>query len=212
MRQELRLSSGTGHEPGEMRPGGRTARNREAVCRATLRELATRDYAGLTVESVAEQAGVHKTTVYRRWGGVDGLIVDALQYAVDDDWQPDLTGTVDGNLLRFARIALDSFTDPETGPTHAAVVAAAFQSERAIDAVHSFFADRFGRASAIVEAAIERRELPPNTDAVGVIRCVMAPIYFRLFISREQVDEADVEQAVQAALAAARAGTFGIPE
>lgn len=193
---------------GEIRPGGRTARNRDAVCKATLRELAERGYSALTVEAVAERAGVHKTTVYRRWGGVDGLIVDALQFAVDDDWQPWLGGTVEENLLDLARVALRSFTDPETGPTHTAVVAAAFQSEDAIQAVHDFFADRFGRATAIVTQAIERGEILAGTDPFSVIRAVMAPIYFRLFISREPVNDTDVSRSVQAALAAAQAGVF----
>jgi AcrR family transcriptional regulator len=209
IRQELRLMASE-LEPGEVRPGGRTARNREAVCRATLRELAERGYAGLTVEGVAERAGVHKTTVYRRWGGVDGLVVDALQYAVDDDWQPDTSGTVEDNLLELANVALDSFTDPETGPTHTAVVAAAFQSNDAIDAVHGFFADRFGRSSAIIAAAIERSELPGDTDPLLVVRAVMAPIYFRLFISREPVGATEIREAVFAALAAARAGVFRV--
>jgi AcrR family transcriptional regulator len=198
----------TQQEPGEVRPGGRTAKTRDAVCRATLRVLAEYGYSGLTVELVADRAGVHKTTVYRRWGGVDGLVVDALQYAIDDDWSPDLSGTVDENLHRFAQDALGAFTDPETGPTHTAVVAAAFQSERAIDAVHNFFADRFGRAARIVETGIACGELPESTQPVSVVRALIAPIYFRLFISRESVTDGDLVQAVQAALAAARAGVF----
>ncbi len=195
-------------QPGQVRPGGRTARNREAVCRATLLELAERGYAALTVENVAERAGVHKTTVYRRWGGVHGLVVDSLQFAIDDDWQPDLSGTVEENLLDHARVALDAFLDAEIGPTHTAVVAAAFQSTEAIEAVHAFFADRFGRAASIITTAIENGELPPETDSIAVIRAVMAPIYFRLFISREGVSDGDLQQAVQAAVASARAGVF----
>lgn len=195
---------------GQVRPGGRTARNREAVCTAALHELAEHGYGGLTVEGVADRAGVHKTTVYRRWGGVDGLIVDALAFAVDDDWQPDLDGTVEENLLKMARVALQSFTDPETGPTHTAVVAAAFESRDATEAVRGFFADRFGRAAAIVEQAIERGELPPGIDAVAVVRAVMAPIYFRMFISREPVDDRDLHQAVFAAVSAARDGVYRV--
>jgi AcrR family transcriptional regulator len=199
---------GNDRQPGETRPGGRTARNREAVCRATLLELAGHGYSALTVEAVAERAGVHKTTVYRRWGGVDGLVVDALQFAIDDDWQPDLSGSVEENLLDHVRVALDAFRDPEIGPTHTAVVAAAFQSSEAIEAVHAFFADRFGRAASIITTAIERGELPAETEPVAVIRAVMAPIYFRLFISRETVTETDLHESVLAAVAAARAGAF----
>jgi AcrR family transcriptional regulator len=200
--------SGEYENAGAIRPGGRTARTRQAVCRATLGLLAEQGYAGLSVEAVAERSGVHKSTIYRRWGGVDGLIVDALSLAVDDEWQPDVSSDVRSNLLSFARVALESFSDPEYGPTHTAVVAAAFQSDRAVDAVHAFFADRFGRAAVIVERGIELGEVPGGTDSVAVIRALMAPIYFRLFISRESVSDHDLVQAVDVALASARAGIF----
>ncbi len=84
--------------PGGRRPGGRTARNRAAVVEATLAELARCGYSGLTVENVAERSGVHKTTVYRRWGGVDGLIVDALHAAGEDVWAAPDTGALDTDL------------------------------------------------------------------------------------------------------------------
>lgn len=193
---------------GLLRPGGRTARTRDAVAHATLRELAEHGYETLTVERVAERAGVHKSTVYRRWGGVDGLIVDALAFAVDDDWRPSTAGSVEENLRGLARDAIQAFTDPDTGPTHTAVVAVAFRSVRATGAVQAFFDDRFGRAAEIVWAAIERGELLRGTDPEAVIRAVMAPVYFRMFISRESVTEHEIDEAVRAAVAAARAGVF----
>ena len=54
--------------PRTTRPGGRTARTGAAVLAAAIEELSARDYADISVESIAARAGVHKTTVYRRWG------------------------------------------------------------------------------------------------------------------------------------------------
>ena len=61
--------------PGTIRPGGRTARVAESVFAAAIAELAERDFADISIESIAERAGVHKTTVYRRWGSTPGLVV-----------------------------------------------------------------------------------------------------------------------------------------
>src|SRR5690349_18554003 len=91
------MDDNLGRLPGR-RPGGRTARVREAVLDATLAELAGRGYAGLTVEGVAARSGVHKTTVYRRWGGVEGLIADALDRGSRLPWPVPDTGTVRGDL------------------------------------------------------------------------------------------------------------------
>jgi len=49
---------------------------------AVVAELAENGYAGTTVERVAQRAGIAKTTIYRRWAGLDGLL------AVDPDDEP----------------------------------------------------------------------------------------------------------------------------
>ena len=60
------------------RPGGRTARIRAAVLEATVSALIEHGYDGLTMERIADRAGVNKTTLYRRWGSRAGLVVDAV--------------------------------------------------------------------------------------------------------------------------------------
>src|SRR5512132_695784 len=86
------------HRARPRRPGGRSARVRAAVLRATIAELLRTGYAGLSVEAVADRAGVHKTTVYRRWGTLQQLVTDALLAHVSAKVpQPD-TGTLRSDL------------------------------------------------------------------------------------------------------------------
>ncbi len=49
-----------------------------AIIDATIDLLADHGYLGLSIEAIASQAGVAKTTVYRRWPGKDELVLDAL--------------------------------------------------------------------------------------------------------------------------------------
>jgi hypothetical protein len=56
-----------------------------------------------------------------------------------------------------------------------------------------FWADRLGRAHAIVSRAADRGELPDGTDPVAVIDLLAGPIYLRRFIqgrpmSRDEID------------------------
>ncbi|WP_344284002.1 TetR/AcrR family transcriptional regulator, partial [Actinomadura napierensis] len=176
--------------PGTVRPGGRTARVRAAVREATLAELAGRGYAGFTVEGVASRSGVHKTTLYRRWANADGLIADALDLAAGEPWPVPDTGTLDGDLHALAGLVLTGFTDPEAGPVARAFVQAAAQSPDAARALHRFFARRHEQSAAIVARAIERGEAPAGTDRAEVVRLAVAPLYYRLFVSGEPVDEA----------------------
>ncbi|WP_348529505.1 helix-turn-helix domain-containing protein, partial [Nocardia brasiliensis] len=45
---------------------------------AVRAELTEHGYDALTVDTVAARAGVHRTTVYRRWRDVAGLITDVF--------------------------------------------------------------------------------------------------------------------------------------
>ncbi|GHG44972.1 TetR/AcrR family transcriptional regulator [Streptomyces griseocarneus] len=194
--------------PGTVRPGGRTARTRAAVRDAVLAGLVEHGYPGLTIEYVAEHSGVHKTTLYRRWGGVEGLVADALDFAGEDSWTPPDTGSLEGDLRALALEIVETFTDPAGAAAPTAFIAAAFQSERAADALRGFYAERFSRCAPLVERAVERGEAPPGTDAGAVVRAVSAPVFLRLFITREPLDAATAHQAADAALAAIRAGTY----
>ncbi|MFI7610690.1 TetR/AcrR family transcriptional regulator [Nonomuraea terrae] len=190
------------------RPGGRSARVRDAVRQATLAELAEHGYTGLTVENVAERSGVHKTTVYRRWGGVEGLISDALELAGEEPWPIPDTGSIEGDLRGIVRLVRNGFDDPELGPVSSAFVAAAIQDPAAARALHDFFAARHEQSAEVVRRAIERGELPDVVDPSEVIRVAVAPVYYRLFVAHEPVSEHDADRAVAAALAAARAGVL----
>ena len=187
------------------RPGGRSARVRDAVLAATYAELAEHGYPALTVDAVATRAGVHKTTVYRRWGSVDDLLADALDQTRDTPWPLPDTGTVEGDLIAITTEVAEAFGD---GAVPTAVVAAAFQSPRAADALRGFYAARQAQAAEVVVRAVERGELPAGVDPVDVVRTACAPLYYRVFITREPVDVAVAERAARASLAAARAGVI----
>ncbi|MFB9391126.1 TetR/AcrR family transcriptional regulator C-terminal ligand-binding domain-containing protein [Streptomyces coeruleoprunus] len=198
--------------PGTRRPGGRTARTRAAVRDAVLTGLAEHGYPGLTVEYVAEHSGVHKTTLYRRWGGVEGLVADALDLAGEDTWSPPDTGSLEGDLRALAREVCDAFADAADAAAPTAFIAAAFQSDRAADALRAFYAERFSRCEAVVARAVARGEAPADTDAGAVVRAVSAPLFLRLFVTREPIGTALADQSATAVLAAVRAGAFSAEE
>ncbi|MFG2865305.1 TetR/AcrR family transcriptional regulator C-terminal ligand-binding domain-containing protein [Streptomyces sioyaensis] len=229
---DRRTTDGSAPAPGTRRPGGRTARTRAAVRDAVLAGLTEHGYPGLTVEYVAEHSGVHKTTLYRRWKDIEGLVADALDLAGEDEWTPPDTGSLEGDLRALAREVVASFADPAVAASGSAMIAAGFQSERAAAALRGYYTERFARCEAIVERAVLRGELPAPPEAVpgppagtrvhtasdtaasgaidagALVRSVSAPLFFRLFITREPVEAAHADQAAAATLAAARAGAF----
>jgi AcrR family transcriptional regulator len=190
------------------RPGGRTARTRAAVLDATVAELAAHGYGALTVEQVAARAGVHKTTLYRRWGGKEGLVADAVEtFAAAEVELPD-TGSVDEDLRRWARSILATLTARDSGAVVRALFRGAGESPELHDLRRRFYRTRSAMVVPIVQRAVERGQLPPGTDATEVIKQVGAPLYYRLLIIEEPLTVAAADLAAAAAVAAARAGVF----
>jgi hypothetical protein len=86
------------------------------------------------------------------------------------------------------------------------LIAAGVQNPRAAQVLHDFFQARNDQAAEAVRHAVERGELPADTDPVEVIRALGAPFYYRMLVTHEPVGDALVEQAATAAIAAAKAG------
>jgi AcrR family transcriptional regulator len=192
--------------PGTLRPGGRTARTREAVLRAVIDELSDNGYAGATVERVAERADVAKTTIYRRWGSIDGLLADFMaDRAARDIPVPD-EGGLDADLNALARDVVASLSHPAVRAALGAMVTEATADPAARTVLSRFLGSRVAAMAVIVDRAVARGELPPGTDAAGVIGTVTAVIYYRLYILGDDATQSVAASAAATAVAAARAG------
>lgn len=186
------------------RPGGRTARIRDQVLAAVQAELTENGYDALTVDTVAARAGVHRTTVYRRWRDAGGLIADLFTAASGLDWYPRDTGSLCGDLTALNREIHDSFT--EESSIAMALIAVSFRSEDAARALRQLWDGRYDQCEIVVERAIRRGEIPPGTEARALLIAATAPVYHQLVLLRTP---ADPERAARAAVLAAQGGAFG---
>ncbi|MES4902961.1 MULTISPECIES: TetR/AcrR family transcriptional regulator [unclassified Streptomyces] len=192
--------------PTQRRPGGRTARIRAQVLDAVRAELGEHGYDGLTTDAVAARAGVHRTTVYRRWGDVGGLLADVLDAAGDDNWQPPDTGSLQGDLTALNEEIQAALTAQP--PIVAALIAASFRSEQAAQAQQRLWEDRYARCEVVVSRAVRRGELPPGIDARRLLIAATAPLYHHLVLLRTPPDPRLPGDAARTAALAAAAGAF----
>ena len=85
--------------PTKRRPGRpRDPRIDEAVLRATRELLGDLGYQRLTYDAVAQQAGVHRPAVYRRWPTKLHLVLDACKDAVETSLAFPESGGFEENL------------------------------------------------------------------------------------------------------------------
>lgn len=180
-----------------VRPPGRGPKVRAAVLAATLAELADTGYAALTIDNIARRAGVHKTTIYRRWADRESLVADVLGERIALDFPIPDTGSVQGDLRQLAQ----AFVAWVSGPTGRMIFAAVYSDAARIPGISDVRRELFEygprRAAVVIERAIERGELPAGTDPAAMLRALIAPIYFRLTVTAEPVDPAAADQAAQ---------------
>jgi len=95
------------------RPGGRTARNRDAVFRAVRELMAEQATQQVAIADVAARSGVHQTTIYRRWKTPAALALDVAMAGLSQRSPMPDTGTLRGDLLAFATRIAASIIRPD---------------------------------------------------------------------------------------------------
>jgi AcrR family transcriptional regulator len=165
--------------PDSKRP--RRTKTRELLLLAADRILRRDGYARLTMERVAGESGVAKTTLYRRWPTKAALCMDLyLDVASRELHDPD-TGNVADDLRQIANTVIHLQTRTVAGPALVGLIAEAQVNPGTRAAFLAEFADRRREISRLVlRRAIERGELRADTDIDLVIDALGGAVTFRL--------------------------------
>lgn len=173
---------------GEQRPGGRAARVRAAVLDATSAVLDERGYERLTVEEIATRAGVHKTTVYRRWPTKALLVEDATLAQAERNIPIPDTGTLLGDLQALGRAVAATIGADVGARRSRSIVAAAAASSDVATSLNAFWAERLSLTRPIVERAVARGEIPASTDPNLIVEALVGPLWMRLLLTGGPID------------------------
>ncbi|MBL9103224.1 MAG: TetR/AcrR family transcriptional regulator [Myxococcales bacterium] len=163
----------------------------ESLTRELFVEWAERGYAAISLERVAQRAGVGKAALYRRWPSKLAMVVDRLEaVGIAPEPLPD-TGALASDvramlaqlrrLLRHplvGRILPDLHAEMPRNPELAAAVRGRLQVERR------------RRGGELFTRAVTRGELPPDTDLELLSDAVAALLYWRLIVTRGRADDA----------------------
>ena len=168
------------------RPGGRSAEKRDAVLAATLDLLVELGPGGLSVAEVAKRAGVHETSIYRRWGTRERLALDAMAELSGELLPVPDTGNVRADLAAFGQELL-AYDESPLGKALIRTMAINDDDEATARVRTQFWDARFSECKVIIERAIERGEVPASADARFILEVFVAPIHTRALLTREAV-------------------------
>ena len=181
---------------GAQRPGGRAARVRTDVLAATAELLETVGYDELTYDEVAQRAGVHRTTVYRRWPTKPELVADAISVHSDGHVPIPETGSLRSDLRTFAFAVAANISSPGGARRSRSIVAGAATSEQLAARMNVLMTRRVALAESILDQAAARGEVAEDLDRRVYVEAVIAPIWFRLLLSGEPIDDTFLDAVV----------------
>ncbi|WP_052720358.1 TetR/AcrR family transcriptional regulator [Actinoplanes rectilineatus] len=162
---------------GNTRPGGRTARTREAVHAAVRELLAASPDTTIGLPEVAARAGVHPATVYRRWRTAEALLLDVAFTDVSERSPVPATGDLRADLLTYAHGLAEAVVRPGGLGLIRAYIAAMADPVLGLAGADALGRPRMEQFQAMLDAA-GAVELTP----VDVFEMIHSPLYIAAMI------------------------------
>jgi AcrR family transcriptional regulator len=154
-----------------------------AITDAVLDELADTGYGRLSMEAVARRAGVGKSALYRRWPSKQEMVMAVLaDFSLELATAPD-TGSLRDDLVGILRALMDWLTHPRFSRILPDLAAEGVRNPEVAEAVRTAIGEpRRAVGAAMLRRAVERGELPADTDLEMALDLIAAPVYWRLSV------------------------------
>ncbi|XGV94794.1 MAG: TetR/AcrR family transcriptional regulator [Leptolyngbya sp. BL-A-14] len=199
-------SNSQGRTPG--RPRSELAR--QSILQASYKLLQEKPIESISTQQIAAAAGVSTATLYRWWDTKEAVLLDAFLEAADQHLP--FRSEIDSPLERLREHARQGvhFLLSEDGRIMAKLIMA-IQDNEGLRQVFlaGFYEPRRNAARQVIRDAITASELPSGTDVETLIDGIYGPLYFRLFLGHQPLNESFALQAFQLAVTGARYQTQG---
>ena len=189
-------ASGSNGANGKRSPGRpRSEESRQSILRSTLKLLKQQGgFAELSIEAVAADANVGKTTVYRWWPSKGALAADAFFASAEEELQFPNTGSVQRDMKLQMRRVIRIFRS-DRGKVVAALLAGGQSDAELLEAFRErFLWPKRRQAYQTLQRGIDRGELPVTSDLDLILDALYGPIYMRFLIRHDQFDESFADE------------------
>ena len=171
----------------------------QSILTATMELMAEVGFAGVTVDAVAQRAGVGKATIYRRWQSKERLVLDAISASTEPAPVPD-TGSVAGDLREIYGRMAESLSQPESRSLLMAMVAQATVDDLVRDLLAALVSQRKEVSQAVLRRGIAEGALPADADLDLLIDLLGGAVVYRTCIAGHPVGPETVDRIVATVL------------
>ena len=165
-----------------------------AILAATWELLKTTSLRDLSIEAIARESGVGKTTIYRWWPNKGAVVMDAFWERLSPEIQFPQGLSATETIEQQMRLLVAAFSG-EYGRIAAQIIA----EGQACPQTLANYRDRFlslrrKAAKAIIQQGIENGEFAPDLDPELAIDIIYGAIYLRLLVKHLPLDEKFAEE------------------
>lgn len=189
------MGQNSGDRPRRGRPRDPDAEPR--IRRYAVQLLLERGFDGMTVDDVAEAAGVGKATIYRRWASKELLANDAMAQLFDIEIPDADTGSIAGDLLKVYTDAL-MFVNSKEG---IALIRLAVTEMNRDEQVAAFYRNFLQRRITMTAAALERarrrgERIRDTADPVLMVQWLAGVLIVRALTGEQMPKPEDADHLV----------------
>jgi AcrR family transcriptional regulator len=179
----------------------RSEKARHAILDAAAELLLRRGPDAVSMDAVAERAGVSKATIYRWWPSKEMLALDALLDWAAATAPPRDTGSLRGDVLALLRPWVREISRQPFGPVIAAFLNEAQADPEFADAYRTRFVEpRRDAMRAVFARAAERGEVPADLDVEVALDLIYGAVYHRLLHGHAELTDRFARDVVELAL------------
>lgn len=174
----------------------RDPRTRAAILAAARALLERGGLTAVTIEAIAQKAGVSRPTIYRYWTNAPAVAMAAFLDTTGAPAAAKATRTPLAALRAQLHAVADAFAAP-TGRSVAAMVAAA-QSETELAKAfrHEFIARNRDATRLLLERCIADKLVAPPADMELALDLIFGPLFYRLLMGHAPITRGFVDRLI----------------
>jgi len=171
----------------------------EVIIRATIELLQEVGVAGLSMDLLAQRAGVGKATIYRRWESKEAVILHALRTSDTPIAVPD-EGSLRADLNAYLDAVVDHYHPGRGSDILPHLIEASCYDDTLRASLDEHNRQRQTTVRLLLQRGIGRGELPADTDVDLLVDVLIGPFLYRRLITGAPLDGDFIRRLVEFAL------------
>lgn len=163
----------------------------EALLDATLQLAGEVGINGMSMDDLAQRAGVSKATIYRRWPSKEALVLDAFASAIRPFDLVD-TGSARGDLAVYLGELGRRMQTGRSSDVLPDLISASARDPALRESLDEWVRHRRQPLTVILGRAVQRGELAADTDLDTIIDALIGAFMYRRLLSHAPLDDAFV--------------------